>query len=371
MAVVTGSAATPWSNTLRVLSRLRSVDCPQPAPGTDQLRVLQLTNMYPSQAQPNRGVFVRSQVESLAALGVACEVEEIQGYLSSANYMRALPLLPGRVRAGAYDLVHVHFGYTALAALGVRGVPLVVSFCGDDLLGRPDAHGRRSAKSLLLADLGRRAARRADAIIVKSDEMAQALGPMPCRMEVIPNGLDLALFTPMDRAAARAALGWPQDQAIALFPADPDEPRKNFRLAQAACERVRAKGRPLRLEWMFRRPQRDIVLGMAAADLMFSCSVQEGSPNAVKEAMAMNLPVLATDVGDCAQRLAGCMPSAVLPAEVDAFATAALRVLDAGPYRSNGRALVAPLALQNVAAQILAVYRHALGVHGRRQPVRA
>lgn len=368
-AVVTASAASPWSNTLRGLSRLRSVACPQP--GHAALRVLQLTNMYPSDSQPNRGMFVQSQVESLAALGVACEVEEIQGYLSTANYLRALPLLPGRVRAGAFDLVHVHFGYTALAAVGVRGVPMVVSFCGDDLLGRPDADGRRSAKSLLLADLGRRVARRADAIVVKSDEMAQALGPMPCRVDVIPNGLDLDLFTPMDRTAARAALGWPQDQAIALFPADPDEPRKNFRLAQAACERVRASGRELRLEWIFRRPQRDIVLGMAAADLMFSCSMQEGSPNAVKEAMAMNLPVLATDVGDCALRLAGCTPGAVLPAEADAFAAAALKVLDAGPRRSNGRESVAPLALQNVAAQLLAVYRHALRVHAGRQPGRA
>jgi len=358
-------ASASWSATARRLSRLRAIPCPQPSEA--RLRVLQLTNMYPSAAQPNRGTFVRSQVESLARHGVASEVEEIQGYLSTANYLRALPFLPQRVRRSGADLVHLHFGYTALAAIGVRGVPTVLSFCGDDLLGQPDEQGRRSRKSLWLAELGRRAAHRADAIIVKSAEMARALGAGYADVEVIPNGLDLDLFAPMPREQARAALGWPQDEAIVIFPANPEEPRKNYALAQAVCERLRAGGQPVRLEWMFRRPQQDIRLGMAAADLLLSCSVQEGSPNAVKEAMAMNLPVLATDVGDCAERLAGCDLGGVVATDAAAFAALAAEILRQGGRRSNGRECVAALGLDAIAARVLAVYRRAIERHAGRR----
>ncbi|CAN5301815.1 hypothetical protein BH11PSE10_BH11PSE10_05850 [soil metagenome] len=316
--------------------------------------------MYPSSEQPNRGVFVRSQVESLADQGVASEVEEIQGYLSTLNYLRALPALPSRVRAGQHDLVHLHFGYTALAAVAVKGLPTVLSFCGDDLLGRPDEQGGRSMKSMALVSLGKRAARRADAIIVKSQEMARALGPGYAQVEVIPNGLDLHFFEPMPRQQARSALGWPNDAEILFFPADAQEPRKNFALAQAVERQLAGAGRRVRLEQMFGRPQRDIALGMAAADVLLSCSVQEGSPNAVKEAMAMNLPVVASDVGDCAERLLRCTPGAVVPLDVNAFAAATQAVLETGGARSNGREQILELTTDAVARRVLAVYRQAI-----------
>lgn len=359
------TGAGVWTPRLRRLSRLRAPDC-SPAAGDRGLRVLQLTNMYPSPAQPNRGTFVRSQVESLAGLGLHCEVEEVQGYLSTANYLRALPLLPLRARAGHYDLVHLHFGYTALAAVGVRGLPMVLSFCGDDVLGRPDEAGSRSRKSLALAALCRAAARRMDAVIVKSAEMAAAVGDGWRDLEVIPNGIDLAFFAPRDRAAARAALGWPQDEQIVLFPANPLEPRKNFALARAVVDALRAEGRALRLESMFGRPQADIVTGMAAADLMLSCSVQEGSPNAVKEAMAMNLPVVASDVGDCAERLAGCRLSVAVPLTLPDFIAASRRVLDHGGARCDGRDHVQNLSLEAIARRVLAVYERVLSRRGAR-----
>lgn len=363
------SSATHWPAWLRRASALREVACPppQPTPGSPPLRVLQLTNMYPSAAQPNRGTFIRSQVESLARQGVASEVAEIQGYLSTLNYFRALPSLPARVRAGSYDLVHVHFGYTALAAVAVSGCPTVISFCGDDLLGRPDELGVRSRKSMALVALGKRVARRADAIIVKSREMSDVLGPGYVDVDVIPNGLDLDFFRPMGQADARAALGWPRDGEVLLFPANIRERRKNYGLAQAVCEQLQAQGRPVRLEWMFGRPQRDIMLAMAAADVMLSCSVQEGSPNAVKEAMAMNLPVVASDVGDCAERLAHCTPSAVVPLEVGAFTAAADAILRLGHVRSNGRDCVADLGVDAVARRVVLVYRRALARFGARR----
>jgi len=350
-----------WSHTIQPGSGLREIACPQPAPDQDSpsLRVLQITNMYPREERPSYGIFIQSQIESLSRHGVASEVVEIMGDRSKLNYLRALALLPAWARGRHYDLVHLHFGYSAMAAVGIRHLPSVLSFCGDDLYGQPDEQGRSTRFSLMLANLSRRAARRSQAIIVKSAEMAELLGPGYPDVEVIPNGVDLERFRPLPRAEARTALGWPLNDAILLFPANPEEPRKNFALAKAVHARLQAGGRRVRLESMYGRPQSDVVLGMAAADVMLSCSVREGSPNAVKEAMAMDLPIVATDAGDCAERLAHCTPGAVLPSDPEAFVAATAAILDAGT-RSNGRDCVQDLGLDAIAPRVVRVYRRAM-----------
>ena len=174
--------------------------------GPSPLRVLHITNMYPSAERPNWGVFIRSQVESLATCGIASEVIEIEGWRSRLDYARALLALPGRVERAKVDLVHVHYGLSAIAARRIADLPMVVSFCGNDLLGEPDAAGRISFGSRMMVHWGRYAARRAQVIIVKSDEMGRCLGPEFTDVEVIANGVDLDFFAPMPRAEARCLL---------------------------------------------------------------------------------------------------------------------------------------------------------------------
>jgi len=322
------------------------------------MKVLVVTNMYPSATRPHWGAFVRSQVESLAALGVENTIYEIEGWKSTARYAHAMREVPVLARREGVDLVHAHYGLSGAAAVGVREIPLVVSFCGDDLLGRPDAQGRITPRSKWLVSVSRLAARRADAVIVKTQEMRRKL-PDIAQVEVIPNGVDLARFAPIPRDAARTRLGWPLAGRVLLFAAPPDEPRKNWPLAQAVEARLRASGRDTRLVAFHGRPQDDLALAMSAADVMLLPSFHEGSPNVVKEALAAGLPVVAAPVGDCAERMAGVTPGAVVAREPEAFAAAVEAVLASGA-RSNGREKVAPLELSAVARRILAVYERAL-----------
>jgi hypothetical protein len=113
------------------------------------MRILTVTNMWPSAARPHWGVFVRSQVESLVAAGIHSTLYEIEGWKSTAEYFKAARRLPSLARECRADLVHAHFGYTGAAAMGVDA-PLVVSFCGNDLLGRPDGAGGITLKSRAL-----------------------------------------------------------------------------------------------------------------------------------------------------------------------------------------------------------------------------
>jgi glycosyltransferase involved in cell wall biosynthesis len=322
------------------------------------MRVLVVTNMWPSAERPHWGSFVKSQADSLAAAGCTNVLYEIQGWRSTREYARAWLDLPRVARESGADLVHAHYGLSGAAALRVP-LPLVVSFCGDDLLGRPDARGRLSLKSRALIPLSEMAARRADGVIVKSAEMGAVIANVP-DVQVIPNGVDLTRFVQEPRDVARAALGWPLDTPVLLFAADPAEERKNWPLACGVRDALAARGLATRLEAVHHRPQADMVRAMSAADVLLLPSYHEGSPNVVKEAMAMNLPVVAAPVGDCVERLREVTPSAVADRTVEAFAEATRQVLATG-RRSNGREVIErTLALPAVAQRVLAVYEQAL-----------
>jgi glycosyltransferase involved in cell wall biosynthesis len=105
---------------------------------------------------------------------------------------------------------------------------------------------------------------------------------------------------------------------------------------------------------------------MNAADVLLLPSFHEGSPNVVKEAMAVGLPVVAAPVGDCEDRLRNVSPSWVVERSVEAFANAAAAALT-DARRSNGRDVIArTLSLEAVAKQVLAVYEQARARRGTR-----
>jgi glycosyltransferase involved in cell wall biosynthesis len=270
------------------------------------MKVLVVTNMWPSRERPHWGAFVKSQADSLATAGCENTIYEIEGWRSSGEYLKALTQLPRIARGCGAELVHAHYGLSGAAAVRVQ-LPLVVSFCGDDLLGRPSASGRISRKSRALIPVSRFAARHADGVIVKTEELRRVIADVP-EVHVIPNGVDLTRFAPGSRDAARAALGWRLDGRVLLFAADPDEARKNWPLATETQRLLTLRGLDVRLESVHGRPQSDMVRAMNAADVLLLPSFHEGSPNVVKEAMAVGLPVVAAPVGDCCELLRDVSP---------------------------------------------------------------
>jgi glycosyltransferase involved in cell wall biosynthesis len=99
----------------------------------------------------------------------------------------------------------------------------------------------------------------------------------------------------------------------------------------------------------------DVPTLMNAADCLLLTSSLEGSPNVVKEALMCNLPVVATDVGDVAERLDGVEPSVVCQDLPDSLA-AALHHCLAPRRRSNGREVSQELSAERIACRVLTLY---------------
>ncbi|WP_166802306.1 glycosyltransferase [Microvirga pakistanensis] len=321
------------------------------------MRVLAITNMYPSPSRPGWGSFVYSQVESIRNAGVEIDVLAIEGYRSRWEYLRAIWRMRRMIRQGGYDLIHAHYGLSGLVARCQFSLPVVVSFCGDDLYGHAGPDGKPRRKSLVLAWIHRQLSRFVDASIVKSEAMNSLL-PRP-EATVIPNGVDLDLFKPMDRDSCRSSLGLEPDRLYILFPYAPDRVRKNFSALRDAVDRLNNEGagtKPIEILTVAGVPQERIPVFMNAADLMVLPSFWEGSPNAVKEALACNLKVVATDVGDVRERLVDLPGTSICDPTADSIAKGIRSVLaDNRPARSRDAML--SLSLEQVAKRVIDIYR--------------
>lgn len=261
------------------------------------------------------------------------------GRRSVIDYLR---LLPPTVRRsfGEYDLIHANSGLTAPAAVLQPNLPTVVSLWGTDLMGR-------------YGPVTELFSRQCDAVVVMSDEMSRIFGG-DCH--VIPHGVDLDKFSPTPQEAAAEDLGWSTDVHQVLFPYPPERGVKEFPRAASIVAEARSRLEdPVVLQTVTGVPHAAMPTYMNAADLLLLTSRREGSPNSVKEALACNLPVVATPVGDVPERLDGVEPSAVADGDRE-LVDAVVDTLRDGS-RSNGREHAAEVSVDRMTDRLVDVYR--------------
>ncbi|MBB4662489.1 glycosyltransferase [Conexibacter arvalis] len=303
------------------------------------MRALVVTNMYPTEARPALGRFVRDQVEALRRLD-GIEVELFAFPPGMRSYPRAALELRRRYRGERFDVVHAHFGLTAWPALALRGAPHLVTFHGTDL-----AHPRSGR-------LSRAVARIVDLSATVSASLAELLpgAGLTRRVAVLPCGVDLDRFRALPRAEARRRLGLDPDGRYLLFPASPARPEKRFDRAQAV-----AGGATLLT--LTDVPPDEVPLWVNAANAVVVPSEREGFGLATLEALACDVPVVATPVGVHELALAGVAGAHCGPFDAAAWRAALAPHLAAADPRVAGRARAELFSAERMARRVAAAWR--------------
>jgi teichuronic acid biosynthesis glycosyltransferase TuaC len=305
---------------------------------------------------PFSGIFIDRQVASLQKAGVKISTFDIGAGRSAVYLFRKWRELRREVRELNPDLVHARYG-TVVAVLSIlSGRATVITFCGSDLNSGASVSNLRVHMGRLLSNIAASGARR---IICVSEGLRQALWWRKSRAIVIPDGVDLDLFSPGSRDAARKEVGWDLNRRVVLFNLGGDAKKKGFDLAKAAVEMARSRVPEIELQIVQHVEPSLMPTYYRAADVLLCTSINEGSPNVIKEALSCNLPIVSVSVGDVEERLLGVHPSAVVPRDPRAIGEAIAEILLVRE-RSNGREHVAHLDQDEIAKRVAALYESVL-----------
>lgn len=303
------------------------------------MRALVVTNMYPSERDPARGSFVRDQVEALERLP---DVEiELFAFTSagSRSYLAAVRALRRRYRGERFDVVHAHFGLTIWPSLAVRDAPHAVTLHGTDLV-----HPRSRAITVAGLPL-------VDLVAPVSESLTRLLPSRGIRGEVaiLPCGVNMRRFRAIDRLEARRALGLAEAGPYLLFPADPARPEKRYDRARALAGQI-----PL-LALKDVEPEQ-VPLWVNAVNAVLVTSERESFGLAVLEALACDVPVLATPVGIAPEVLSGVARTHCGPFELGAWGTALAPLLAESDPRVRGRQAADVYSADRMATRVHAAW---------------
>ena len=319
------------------------------------MRVLVVTNMYPTEDRPWFGVFVEDQVMSLRKLGIDVDVLMVDGSESRVQYLLGFPRLWKQLLKNKYDLIHAHYVYAGMVAKGQWKYPVVLTHHGPETFFNYPGEGFFTAHQ---PELCRWVTPKFDEVIAVSDEIREKLN-YP-QAHVIPCGVDLDRFKPVDKQEARATLGLPQDKKFVVWAGNHNRREKRFELVQETVSILQAQDPSVELLLVAGKPHADVPMYMNAADVLLLASDCEGSPMVVKEAMGCNVPVVSVPVGDV-RDVIGQTPGCYISTQEPQDMAEKIMLTFNDNMRTVGREMIQHLSREAVANQVVEVYQKALG----------
>jgi len=246
------------------------------------MRVLEVSR-YKNNFTDHQLPFVTEQGESLRKAGCVVDYFLVQG-----NYLKAVGALKAKIREFHPDIVHAHYGLSAITAELQGLVPVVTTFHNGETLN-PLVNFASSLMSL-----------RAKHVIYVAQHVRDLSYFKAKHYSVIACGVPMDQMTIIPKEKARKQLGWDSDKKYILFGGAFKNERKNYELLKEAVNKLQMINVKLQIACIEMKglSRAECVLRMCAADLFALPSHSEGSPQALKEAMACNCPCIATDIAD-------------------------------------------------------------------------
>lgn len=313
------------------------------------MRILHITNNYPTPDYPIFGIFVKEQVESLQKIGVDCDVLYCNGENKGfRKYITYLPIIWKKALFGGYNIIHCHHALSAIL-LCMTGAPLFKK-CVVSYQSKPEYEwGYKTFK--VLRTLFR-------AVIVKFEPGKLA----HIKVHYLPNGCNQDFFRPLDKEECKKELGLDTSIRYLLFTDSNKKIREVKRVDrfEATIEVLRNCYNYSNIEPIILRntPREQIPLYMNACELYMLTSDIEGSPNSVKECMCCNTPVVSTPVGNV-KAMIGDIPGSYVTDnfEPEELAKACDEVLKSNdPFMGRDLFLAKGYGMSTVAEKLKSLY---------------
>tara|TARA_B100001564_G_scaffold359760_1_gene382822 strand:+ start:769 stop:1755 length:987 start_codon:yes stop_codon:yes gene_type:complete len=322
------------------------------------LKILIITSEWPSEQRPNAVPFLVREVDQIKKMGIQMEVFSFRGNKRFKNYFESRKRLKKIIQNKKFDIIHVHWGYNAIILLPTN-IPIVITYRGDDLNGISYMGGATNIlKSFLVIIISKFVSFFASSIILVSQNFKVKLNENTPTF-LIPSGIDLDLFKPLDKKMCRSLLKLDKNKKIILFAGNKTDLVKNYSLADKIVKIIKKSLiNVVMISIPFNTDKELIPYYMNSADCLLFTSFQEGSPNVIKEALACNIPIVSADVGDVKDRLENIKGCIVCNSyNADEFASSVKEILDK-EYKIDGRSNVLSLDLKNTAKDIIKVYKN-------------
>lgn len=314
-------------------------------------KVLIVTNMYPNEENPNQGIFIKEQVDSIKKLAPDLEVDllHIKGRDSIFNYLKAIFHVRRLVKEKKYNLIHAHYGLAGLVSIFQKRVPVICTFHGSDVL----YVWWQKIISKALACFIKHS-------IAVSESIAKKLPTT--RVSIIPCGVNISLFKPIDKEESRRKLNLKIRKKYLLFPGNPKREVKNYPLFKKILELLK---KDFQVEEIilngFKRTE--VKYALNSADLVLITSKSEASNMVLKEALACNTPVVSIDVGDAAKQLKDLKNCEVTSSNPEDVYRAVYRIFKKEKIEYSYREKISYLSSKYVAKRIIELYKKSIRIH--------
>lgn len=282
--------------------------------------------------------FIKQQVESVLRNGINAKYFFVERK-GCFGYLISLPKLYKKVKEFKPDLIHAHYGLSGLFANLQRKVPVVTTFHGSDI-NNPKV--RQLSKITMVLS--------AHSVFVSS-KLAN-LASSKNNYTILSCGIDLNTFFPMDKTEARKRTGLEFRDKIILFAGSFGNKVKNYPLAQRTVKHLDQNIKLMELKGY---TQSEVNLLLNACDAALLTSFSEGSPNFIKEALACNCPIVATDVGDIKEITGGIPGTYICNFSAREIAEKLAGVLSSDA-RTNGREKIFHLDMDLTARKLIEIY---------------
>lgn len=232
--------------------------------------------------------FVYEQGDSLRALGNEVDYFLVDGK-GLLSYFTQRKSLMRKITEFEPDVIHAHFGLSGITAILQHKVPVVITFHNGETLNW--------YVNLLCSIFSQRAKH----VIYVAQHIYDLVYWKHKQYTILPCGVNMEECKVTPYAEARKQLGWSEDKKYILFGGAFENLRKNYPLLKQAIELTGRKD--IEVIEMRGLNRQECTLRMCACDCFALPTHSEGSPQALKEAMACNCPIVATDTADIAHLL--------------------------------------------------------------------